>query len=395
MTMNLELNESQRKSQAEFRAFVDKNIAPYASEFDREERIPQSLIRDLGARGYLGAVAPIEKGGGGMDAMTWGLLCQELGRGSASLLSLLTVHSMVIQALVRWGSEEQRDLWMPKLASGEVVAAFALSEPGVGSDAANCQTAACRDGDDYVVTGEKRWISFGQIADVFLLFGNVDGASSAFLVESDRDGFSRRAIGGMLGFRSAMLAALSFENCRVPSANIVGRPGFGFSHVAGTALDHGRFCIAWGALGLIQGCLDACLDYADKREQFGALLKNHQLVSAMIADMHVQSKAAALLCQNAARLKELGDPQLIMETSIAKYFASQAAVRIALDAVQIHGANGCAEDYPVARYLRDAKILEIIEGSNQIQQMIIAKYGYQSHAASRLNENPTGSTVEQ
>lgn len=393
--MNFELNESQRTSRAEFRAFVDEHVAPYAGEFDREERIPRGLIRDLSARGYLGALAPVDNGGGGMDAMTWGLLCEELGRGSASLLSLLTVHSMVIQALVKWGSDQQRKRWLPKLASGEVIAAFGLSEPDVGSDATNCQTAAHRDGNEYVVTGEKRWISFGQIADLFLILGNVDGQSSAFLVESKRDGFSRQAIGGLLGFRSAMIAALKLQDCRIPSANVVGRPGFGFSHVAGTALDQGRFSIACGAVGLIQGCLDACLDYTAQREQFGTLLKNHQLIKAMIADMHVQSKAARLLCWNAACLKERGDPSLIMETSIAKYFASQVAVKVALNAVQIHGANGCTDDYPVARYLRDAKILEIIEGSNQIQQIIIAKYGYQAHAASKFDASRAGKTVGQ
>ena len=156
---------------------------------------------------------------------------------------------------------------------------------------------------------------------------------------------------------------------------MVGRPGFGFSHVGGTALDHGRFCIAWGALGLIEACIAASLEYAESREQFGAPLMDHQLIKAMIADMLVQSKAARLMCSNAARLKESGTPSLIMETSIAKYFAGRAAVQVALDAVQIHGANGCSEDYPVARYLRDAKVFEIIEGSNQIQQIIIAKYG--------------------
>jgi len=171
--MDFELNESQRAARAQFREFVDEYVAPFAAEFDRDERIPRELIEKLGQCGYLGALAPVEYGGQGMDALTWGLLCEEFGRGSASLLSLLTVHSMVIQALIKWGDDEQHDSWLPRLATGEVIAAFGLSEPDVGSDAANCQTTARTDGESYVLNGEKRWISFGQVADVFLVFGNI------------------------------------------------------------------------------------------------------------------------------------------------------------------------------------------------------------------------------
>jgi alkylation response protein AidB-like acyl-CoA dehydrogenase len=373
--MKTDLTENQRVLQAEVRRFVSERISPLAGEWDREERMPDDVIRELAERGYLGALVPEAFGGKAMDAMSWGLMCEEFGRASASLVSLLTVHSMVIQALVRWGSDEQKSAWLPKLATGEAIAAFGLSEPEVGSDAAHCETAATPDGDNLLLNGEKRWISFGQVADLFLVFGTVDGQSTAFLVESTSAGFSRSPISNMLGFRSAMLASLQFDSCRIPASNVVGRPGFGFSHVGGTALDHGRFCIAWGALGLIEACVAASLDYAESREQFGAPLMDHQLIKAMIADMLVQSKAARLMCSNAARLKESGTPALIMETSIAKYFASRAAVQVALDAVQIHGANGCSEDYPVARFLRDAKVFEIIEGSNQIQQIIISKYG--------------------
>jgi alkylation response protein AidB-like acyl-CoA dehydrogenase len=379
--MNGELTEAQRTSHAEFRAFADEYLAPAANDFDRQERIPRDLIADLGKQGYLGAIAPVDYGGGGVDAITWGLLCEAIGRVSGSLLSLLTVHSMVIQALVKWGSNEQQVEWLPKLATGEAIGAFGLSEPGIGSDAAHCETTAQLEGDDFVINGRKRWISFGQVADVFLVFGAMQSQSTVFLVESDRDGFSRDPIGGLSGFRAAMMAELTFEKCRVPERNVVGRPGFGFSHVGGTALDQGRFSIAWGSVGLMQGCLDASLSYAAEREQFGVPLREHQLIKGMIANMHVQTKAARLLCENAARLRESSDPSVIMETSIAKYFGSRAAVKVALDAVQIHGANGCTDEYPVARYLRDAKILEIIEGSNEMQQILISRYGYQAHRA--------------
>ncbi len=377
--MEMELNAGQRELQAEVRAFVDEHVAPFADEFDRKERLPEELVRELGARGYLGGIVPEAYGGRGMDALSWGLLCEQIGRGSASLLSILTVHSMVVQALVKWGGEAQRSRWLPRLATGETLGAFALTEPEVGSDAGSSQTAARAEDGEYVLDGEKRWISCGQIAGLFLVFAKVDGQSAAFLVERDTPGFSTVPMGGLLGFRAAMLAELHMAGCRVPEENLVGRAGFGFSHVGGAALDQGRYCVGWGSLGMMQGCVDACLEYAGHRKQFGTFIKGHQLVQEMVADMIVQTKAARLMCHHAASLKERGEPSLILETSIAKYFTSRATVKAALDAVQIHGANGCREGYPVARYLRDAKILEIIEGSNQMQQIIIAKYGYQEH----------------
>ncbi len=377
--MNLELTEAQRVLQTEARAFVNERVAPYADEFDRKEKIPNDLIHELGARGYLGDIIPSEYNGPGMDALSWGLLCEEIGRGSASLVSLLTVHSMVAQVLIKWGTDEQRSKWLPKLASGESIGAFGLTEPEIGSDAGSARTEACATGGGYVINGKKRWISGGQIADVFLVFAQVEGKSSAFLIERGTPGFNTEAIGGMLGFRAAMLAELQMKDCHVPVGNLVSRIGFGFSHVGSTALDHGRYCVGWGSLGLLQGCVNACMEYSGKRKQFGAFIKSHQLIQEMIAEMIVQAKAARLMCHHAAYLKDRDDPSLIMETSIAKYFTSRVAVKAALDAVQIHGANGCSDDYPVARYLRDAKILEIIEGSTQMQQIIISKYGYQEY----------------
>lgn len=379
--MDIELNKQQQAALEEFKAFVDEQVAPFADEFDRTEQMPDTLICALGQRGYLGAMAPAEYGAETMDALTWGLLCEEIGRGSASLLSLLTVHSMVIQTLVKWGNEEQHKKWLPKLASGESIAAFGLTEPEIGSDARNAQTEAVLDGSEYILNGRKRWISFGQVADMFLIFAHVEGKPAAFLLEKNTAGLSAGAIGGMLGFRSAMLAELTIDACRIPSGNMIGNIGFGFSHVAGTALDHGRYCVGWGSLGLLQGCVNACLEYIGQRKQFGVFIKDHQLVQEMIAEMVVHARAARLMCYHAASLKQRGDPSLIIETSIAKYFTSRVAVKAALDAVQIHGANGCSDRYPVARYLRDAKILEIIEGSNQMQQMIISRYAYQKHVA--------------
>jgi alkylation response protein AidB-like acyl-CoA dehydrogenase len=378
--MEIELTPQQVQEQDIFRAFVSEEIAPYADQYDQDECTPSEIIKKLAEIGYLGAIIPKEHGGQEMDAITFGLMCEEIGRGSASLLSLLTVHGMVCQAILKWGSASQKAHWLPKLATGEAIGAFGLTEPNIGSDAKNVESTAVHSNNSFVLTGEKKWISFGQVANLFLIMAQCDGKPSAFLVERNTPGFSTEPMTGLLGFRSAMLAKVHLNKCQVPEENLVGKVGFGFSHVAGAALDHGRYCVGWGCVGLAGGCLDACLSYTSERKQFGSFLKGHQLIQQMIAEMITNIKAAKLLCYHAGYLKDKGDPSLIMETSIAKYFASRMVSKVADDAVQIHGANGCSSDYPVQRYLRDAKIMEIIEGSTQMQQIIIAKSGYHSFA---------------
>ena len=377
--MQIELTPQQKNAQAEFRTFVDQEIVPHADGYDREECTPPMLIEKLAQRGYLGAVLPKDSGGRGMDMITYGFLNEELGRGCSSLRSLLTVHSMVSHALLKWGSKFQKEYWIPKLASGEVIAAFALSEPNVGSDAKSVETTASISGDSYVLNGKKKWITYGQIADFFLVFVQYQGKPCAFLVERNSPGLLIKPIFGMLGVRASMLAELHLNDCRIPLDNLVCRQGFGFSHVASSALDYGRFSVAWGCVGIAQACLEACIQYTSVRKQFGVYLKEHQLIRQMIAEMVVNVKAARLLCYQAAYLKDIGDPKSIMEVSIAKYFASVVANKVANDAVQIHGGNGCSSEYSVQRYLRDAKIMEIIEGSTQIQQITIADYGYQEY----------------
>ncbi|MBU0485474.1 MAG: acyl-CoA dehydrogenase family protein [Proteobacteria bacterium] len=373
--MKIELTPAQAEAQQSFRAFVDAEIMPHADEYDREERTPPEVIRRLAELGYLGATISEQYSGRGMDMVTFGLLCEELGRGSISLLSLLTVHGMVTQALTKWGSPAQREHWLPKLATGEVIGALGLTEPNIGSDAKSIESSAVLTGDSYLLNGRKKWISFGQVADLFLIIAQCEGKPSAFLVERKDPGFSSKPISGMLGFRSAMLAELHLDDCRIPSENLVARVGFGFSHVIGSALDYGRYCVGCGCVGLGQACLEASVSYVNKRKQFGSYLREHQLIQQMIANMITSIKAARLLNYSAGYLKDTGDPDTIMETSIAKYFASQMVNRVAQDAVQIHGAAGCSSEYPVQRYLRDAKIMEIIEGSTQIQQIIISTYG--------------------
>lgn len=377
--MKIELTPQQKEAKSEFRAFVDEEICPYADRCDREESTPLEIIKKLAQRGYLGAVLPKDVGGSDMDAIVYGILNEEIGRGCSSLRSLITVHTMVSHALLKWGSKSQKEYWLPKLASGEKIAAFALSEPNIGSDAKNIETTATISGNSYLLNGQKKWITYGQIADVFLVFAQCEGQPSAFLVEKESLGLSIVPIFGMLGVRASMLAELHFNDCLIPQENLVCRPNFGFSHVASSALDYGRYSVAWGCVGIAQACLEACIKYTSERKQFDSYLKDHQLIKQIISDAIANIKAARLLCYQAGYLKDIGNPQSIVDTSIAKYFASTVATKIANDAVQIHGGNGCSSDYPVQRYWRDAKIMEIIEGSTQIQQITIADSGYQEY----------------
>ncbi|HEX8146847.1 MAG TPA: acyl-CoA dehydrogenase family protein [Pyrinomonadaceae bacterium] len=369
----MELTPRQQSDRAAFRAFVGREIAPYADDFDRRGFVPDELIRKVAREGYNGLTIPEAYGGGGRDVITLGLLHEEVGRGCSSVRSLLTVHGMVAQAVLRWGGPELRNRWLPPLARGEIVAAYGLSEPNAGSDAQAIETRAEPDGDYYVLNGRKRWISFAQVADVFLVFARCEGRPAALLVERGTPGLQTEPITGMFGTRASMLAEVRMNDCRVPRKNLIGREGLGLTHVLPATLDFGRYSVAWGCVGIAQGCLEACVRYASERKQFGSHLLDHQLIRRLITEMIVNTKAARLLCYQAGRSKEAGEPGALVETLIAKYFASTAATRIARDAVQLHGANGCSGEYPVQRYLRDATVMEIIEGSTQLLQSTIAE----------------------
>jgi glutaryl-CoA dehydrogenase (non-decarboxylating) len=375
--VKLELTPEQRAARAEFRAFTAEEIAPHADRWDREEAIPPALVDRLRERGYLGSNVAPEHGGPGRDMITYGLLTEEIARGCSSVRSLLTVHDMVAHAIHRWGSRELKERYLPRMAKGEILGALALSEPNAGSDAKSVETTAVEDGDSWVLNGRKKWTTFGQIAGLFLAFAQVEGKPTAFLVERESSGFTVRPLKGIVGTRASMLAELFLEDCRIPRASLLGRVGFGISHVAAAALEQGRYSVAWGSVGIAQACLDACRAYTAERRQFGVPLADHQLIRALLTDMIVDVRAARLLCLRAGWLRESGDPGAPAETMAAKYFASRVATRAANDAVQIHGANGLSEEYPVARYLRDSKVTEIIEGSTQIQQITIPLFDFQ------------------
>src|SRR6185312_10911872 len=271
--MKTDLTPQQSHQRAAFRDFVQAEIIPYADSFDQEESTPPALIQKIAKQGYLGALAPAEGGGTNMDMITFGLLNEEFGRGCSSLRSLLTVHSMVTYAITRWGNKQQKASWLPRLASGEVIGAFALSEPNIGSDAKSIETTAELQGNTYVLNGSKKWITYGQIANLYLVFAQCDGRVSAFLVERDTPGFTSKPIYGLIGTRASMAAELFFHNCVVPKENLIGGRGFGLASVATSALDIGRYSVACGCVGIIQACFEASRAYTSERKQFGALLK--------------------------------------------------------------------------------------------------------------------------
>lgn len=374
--MAVDFSTAQKERQAEFRAFVDQEIMPHAAQIDQEECIPKAIIEKMIAKGYWGADLPREFGGSDMDLITAGLLHQEIGRGCSNIRNLIGVQGMVSSAILKWGTEIQKQYWLPKMTSGEVTTAFALTEPDVGSDIRNLQTEAILEDSYYILNGRKKWITFGGSADLYIVFAKCQGRIGAFLVERNTPGFITNPIKGLLGFRGSMLAELVFKDCRIPAENVLSRIGFGLSHVANYGLSHGRYSTAWGCVGLAQACLESSIHYATERQQGEKLLKDHQLIQEMIADMETNITCARLLCLHASYLRENNDERFVMETAKAKYFASRTAFNAANAAVQIHGANGCGSEYPVQRYLRDSKIMEIVEGSSQVQQIIIAAHAF-------------------
>lgn len=356
-----------------FAAALATITAGRTQQFEHAQAIAEDVIEGMANLGWLGAHIPAEFGGTPLDAYAMGHLCEAVGAESGSLLSLLTVHSMVSFAVARWGSKAQRAEWLPALACGKLIGAFALTEPEAGSDAHAGTATLRRDGDTLVLDGTKKWISFAQRADVFLVVAKLDGKLTAVLVPRHASGLTVRPIQDMYGFRAAMLGEVQFQQCRIPASNLIGNPDFGLSQIVGSVLNEGRYCIAWGGAGLTRACVEASLAYARQRHQFGQPLGEHQLIQRQLADMAVQSRAARLMCLDAAHMRSQGDPAMIMATIEAKYFAAMVAERIASDAAQLHGANGLSADYPVQRYLRDAKVLGLIEGTTQLQQVVIAQ----------------------
>lgn len=376
--MNFELTAEQQRIQELARRFAQEEVAPLARETDESGVFPLHLVRRMGELGFLAGPIGVAYGGSAMDYLSFTLVSEELGRADSSVRGFLAVHASLVSLCIRdWGTEAQKVAYLPRLATGEMIGCYCLTEPNAGSDAASMETTAREEGDGFVLNGTKHWITNGGIADVALVFASVDRGLRhrgicAFIVETNTPGFYRRPMPGKeLGHRSSDHAFITFDECRIPKAALLGEVGDGFK-VAMSALDHGRLGVAAGAVGIAQACLDACVAFARQRKQFGKRIGDFQMIQAALADMYTEIEAARLLVYKAAWMKEQGLPTT-RETSTAKLYATEMACRVAGEAVLLHGGRGYSNEYPVERLYRDIKGLQIYEGSSHIQRIVIAR----------------------
>jgi alkylation response protein AidB-like acyl-CoA dehydrogenase len=375
--VDLELTTEQAAVRDLARTFADREIVPYAAEWDRAGSIDRAVVRTMGELGFLGLTIPEEYGGSGGDHLSYVLVTEELGRADSAVRGVLSVSlGHVAKSVAAWGSEEQNRHRLPALCSGRALGCFGLTEPGTGSDAANLTTRARRDGGDWVIDGGKMFITNGTWADVVLLFARTSQEPghkgvTAFLVPTDARGLTRREIHGKLGLRGQATAELTFEGVRVPDSARMAPEGKGFS-VAMSALAKGRMSVAAGCVGIAQACLEAAVGYAREREQFGRPIAGHQLVQELISDIAVDVDAARLLTWRVADHIERGLP-FAAESSVAKLFASEAAVRAANNALQVFGGYGYIDEFPVGKLLRDARVMTLYEGTSQIHKLLIGR----------------------
>jgi glutaryl-CoA dehydrogenase (non-decarboxylating) len=378
MTIDLALTDENRLVQTTVREFTQAEIEPHIRDWDARHEVHREVFERMGELGFLGAPIPEEFGGSGLDYVSLGILCEELERADTAFRVIMSVHvGLNSLTLLQWGSEDQKQRYLVPQANGTKLASFALTEPGAGTDAASLATTARRDGDAYVLNGSKIWISLADVADHFLVFATLDRAQrhraiTAFIVERGMSGLSTRSIETKLGIHAGDTGEVYLDDVRVPVENRVGEEGEGFT-IAMSAIDQGRFTVGSGAVGLAQACLDASVRYAHERQTFGEEIGRHQLVKQMIARMGAGIEAGRLLCRQAAWLKNRG-LRNTRETSLAKWYCTEHAVQSALDAIQIHGAYGYSDEYPVARYLRNSKAAVIYEGTSQLHTLIQADY---------------------
>jgi butyryl-CoA dehydrogenase len=375
--MDFELTDEQRLIRETARAFTDNEIVERARENDRNEHFDLELIAKLADQGYLGAIVPREYGGAELDYLTYALIVEEVGRGCSAMRTVISVQtSLVCSSILRWGTEEQKQRYLPKLCSGEWLGCFGLTEPDTGSDAANQKTRATKVDGGWRINGAKMWISMGDYAKLALIFAQTDPEKAhrglaCFLVETDQPGFQPQPIHHKMGLRGSDSAAISLDDVEVADDALLGEVGDGFK-VAMTALDSGRYSVAAGCVGICQGSLEASVRYSKERIQFGRPIASFQLVQEMISDIAVQTDAARMLVWRAGHLKDTGKPSTT-ETSMAKLFATEAAVQCANTAIQVHGGSGYVDDYPVERYFRDVRVTTLYEGTSQIQKLIIGR----------------------
>jgi len=359
------------------RDFAQNEIAPLAAEIDRTDEFPLELVKKMGSLGLLGIPVPEEHDGVGADFVSYMLAIEEVSYASASAGVILAVHTSVgTMPILKFGTDEQKSKYVPRLATGELIGAFGLTEPSAGSDASSIRTRAVREGDVYVLNGSKIFITNGEVADLFIVFAATDpslGAKgvSAFIVERGTPGFAIGKKEHKMGMNGSGTVELVFDNAQVPATQLLGREGEGFT-IAMSNLDGGRIGIGAQALGIARAAFDAAREYAKQREQFGKQIADFQGVQFMLADMATKIEAARLLIYQAASLREAGLP-CSQQASMAKYYASDAAMQVTTDAVQLFGGYGYSKEYPVERFMRDAKVTQIYEGTNQIQRVVVAK----------------------
>ncbi len=376
--MDLELTPAQREVQQVARRLAAEVIAPTAARNDHEERFPHEVLAQLAPTGLLAPTLPREYGGYGTDFIGEACVFEAFGRVDSSVRTILSVHnSLVSLTILQWGTPEQKQRFLPALAQGKMLGCFALTEHTAGSDAVHQATRARPDGDAWVIDGRKAWVSSGTEADLCLLFAQTAPAQghrgiTAFLVPTDTPGFHAEKVEGKLGLRAAHTAHLTLEGVRIPAENVLGAVGQGFK-IAMSALDNGRYGVAAGCVGQAQACLEASIAYARERRAFGRPIAAFQMVQEMIAEMAVEVEAARMLVYRAGHKKNRGERNTL-ETSMAKFYATELAVRAARNAIQIHGALGYTDAYPVERHLRDALATTIYEGTSQIQKLIIGRH---------------------
>jgi butyryl-CoA dehydrogenase len=375
--MDFSLSDEQELIRSTAREFTDREIVPSARQRSRDHAFDLGLVAKLADQGYLGAIVPREYGGAGLDYRTYGLVVEEIGRGDSSMRTVVSVQtSLVCSVILKFGTEEQKQRWLPRLCSGEVLGCFGLTEPDTGSDAANQKTRATKVDGGWQINGAKMWISLGNHAGLALVFAQTDPelghrGTACFLVETGQDGFRPSPIEHKMGLNATDTAEIALDDVFAPDDAVLGEVGQGFK-VAMTALDSGRFSVASGCVGVCRACLEESVKYSRERVQFDRPIASFQLVQAMIAEMRVRTDAARLLVWRAGWLKDTGQPNTT-ETSIAKLYASEAAVWCANEAIQVHGGAGYADDHPVERHFRDVRVTTLYEGTSQIQKLIIGR----------------------
>jgi len=375
----MELNENHLLIQETARRFARERIAPIAAEIDESGRFPEETMRELGEMGFLGVAVPEEWGGAGLDTVSYALIIEEIAKVCGShALGVAAHNSLGVGPLLNFGTEAQKEKYLRKGASGEMLISYGLTEPGAGSDAGSTKTTAVRDGDDWVINGSKSWITNANYAGLYVLTAVTDrskGTSagiSAFLVERDTPGFSVGKKEDKLGMRGSDTAQLLMENVRVPAENLLGEEGLGFKNFMQT-LDGGRISIGALALGLAEGAFEFALNYSKEREAFGKAIHKFQAIQWMLADARTEIEAARQLIFDAARRKDAGDTDFGFYSAMGKLFASEMAMRVTNNSIQILGGYGYCRDYPVERMYRDAKLCTIGEGTSEVQRMVIGR----------------------